>query len=440
MGIDRVKYAKLFEAFPNASQDTGAKALWANMVGKGLVLWAAGTVGRNSAENGKQMGAKLTFIDTNDQALSEAREEFGGNTLKVSGKITADEKGRIIELLSSERVHALINSPLKPGAPAPRLMDKSELVEINSRRAKKGLKPLVIADASIDQGGTIEGEESRTHDCPIMMIGGSPVCTVANMPGSRYTAAYASKLLQDATIEDLKRVIEAKARGWESVLADEPLLATAINTMAGKITHPAVAAYDEFRGLPSSTVDEAIKGAPPVRGKLKVVIPAPIKPFEHRVGLLPSGVRELKEWSDKIGIDLEVAVDARLGEGIIQTPDVEEISRKAYEAAGAVIYEDRSELMKGGHVYHFTKEPQGDELEYIEDGSSVHTYFHYTGFPKDFVKWALDKNITSVAFETREDEGGKLPCLIPMSHVDGRANALMIAAMLNPEIIRFTQK
>lgn len=210
---------------------------------------------------------------------------------------------------------------------------------------------------------------------------------------------------------------------------------TAVNTIAGKITHGEVA--KEFSSLPNATVDEALKEAPkPDKGRIKVVIPAPIKPYEHRIGVLPSGVKELLRWAADESIDVEFAVDLRLGESLKHTSGMEDITIEAYRQAGAEIYEDRRELMRGGHIYHFTKEPQGDELEHIEEGATVHTYFHYTGFPQQLVKWALDKRITSMAFETRTDEDGNLICLQPMSHVDGRSNALITAAILNPQIIQ----
>jgi|GEM_PF-1601909 len=437
--INRKNFGRLYENFPDAK----GSGLTEGLAGKGMVVWGAGVVGKNSAENAKQLGMKLTFIDISDAALTKAKDELGGETLKVSAKMIPEEKGKVLDLLSSENVDALNIGVLVKGAAAPRLLDKKDLREINRRRQEKELKPLVIADAAIDQGGTIEGEKATTHDNPVAFIEGSPVCTVANIPGSRFTAAYASKMLQEATIADLKRTIKAQAKGWDKALAEDPLLATAINTMGGKITYPEVA--DEFSGQPRGTVDEQVASMEkPKDGKIKLVIPSPIKPYEHRVGLLPSGVKDISDWAKKEGIDLEIAVDVRLGEAIPKTPEMEEISTEAYKKAGGKVYDDRDELMGGdgyaSHVYHFTKEPQGDELDNIRQGSAVHTYFHYTGFPEKLVKWAVDKKVTSVAFETREDEKGGLPTLAPMSHVDGRSNTLIIAAMLNPEIMEFRKK
>ncbi len=424
----------LYDNFPDAPKGGEAKLLVRALEGRGLAVWGAGTVGLNAAENASQMGMSLTFIDISEAALERAVERYGGVKLKVGRGLPPEDKARVAELLSGGGVDALNIGVLIPGAPAPTLLTGGDLAGINQRRRAGGLKPLVVADASIDQGGAIEGEEARTHDLPVQVIGGSPVCTVANMPGSRHTAAYASHLLQKATLEDLKLVVLAAARGWDGVLAKEPLLASAINTMGGRITHGEVAR--KFRNLPASTIDEALKHAPaPVAGRVKVAVPAEIKPCEHRAGLLPSGARELMDWARGMGLDVEVAVDARLGAGMAPSPNVESVSAEAYAAAGAKVYGDRGELMGGARVLHFVKEPQGDELEYIGKGASVHTYFHYTGFPESLVKWALDRGVTSVAYETRRDAAGSLPSLSPMSHVDGRSNALMIAAMLNPEVM-----
>jgi len=434
MKWSRERQAMLYDSFPDAPKKGEAKRLAGASNGKGLVVWGAGTVGLNAAENANQMGMNLTFIDISEAALDKAQEAYGGGRLKVGRGLPPEDKARVTELLSGGGVDALNIGVLIPGAPAPTLLTRGDLAGINGRRRAAGLKPLVVADASIDQGGAIEGEEARTHDLPVQVIGESPVCTIANMPGSRHTAAYASRLLQKATLDDLKLVVLAAARGWESVLAKEPLLASAINTMGGRITHGEVAR--KFQDLPASTVDEALEHAPaPAKGRIKVAVPAEIKPCEHRAGLLPSGVRELADWARGIGLEVEVAVDIRLGAGMTISPNVESVSADAYAAAGAKVYEDRGELMDGASVLHFVKEPQGDELEYIGEGASVHTYFHYTGFPRSLVKWALDRDVTSVAYETRRDGAGNLPSLAPMSHVDGRSNALMIAAMLNPEVM-----
>ncbi|MBU0762466.1 MAG: hypothetical protein KKD39_05520 [Candidatus Altiarchaeota archaeon] len=433
--IDRQKMEKLYSAFPAVAQDDAVKELLQPAQGKGVVIWGAGNVGLNAAENVKQMGAtNVAFIDISDAVLTNAAAQYGGEKIAVSKNITPAEKERIMSLLASDKVHALNIGVLLPGDKAPQLLSREDLTRINTQRAEKGLPALIIADAAIDQGGCVEGEKATTHDCPIRVIAGSPVISVANVPGSRYTAGYASKLLQEATLDDLKKIILATAFGWDKVFADDPTLKTAINTMGGKITYPKVS--EVFNQNPSSTVDEAVDGAPkPVGKKVKLAIPAAIKAFEHRAGILPTGVEELLRWAPTQGIDLEVGLDVRLGEGIVPTPGVEEISTEAYERAGGKIYNHRHELMAGANVLHFTKEPQGDELQYIEPGSAVHTYFHYTGFPEKLVKWALDKNITSVAFETREDAQGKLPCLKPMSHVDGRSNTLIIGALFNPEIM-----
>jgi hypothetical protein len=117
--IHRKKFGVLYDAFPDAPKTGEAAGLVKSMGGgRGMVIWGAGTVGLNAAENVHQMGKTLSYIDVSQSKLDEAVGEYGGSALRVSKEITAEEKEGVVELLSSDRVDALVIGVLKPGAPA----------------------------------------------------------------------------------------------------------------------------------------------------------------------------------------------------------------------------------------------------------------------------------------------------------------------------------
>ena len=421
--VNRTGWAKLFEDFPHAPVD---KELTQHMAGKTLVVWGAGHVGKGAAAVADEMDMNIVFLDMNDKTLEARREEFGPNHRYLKLEDISDDE--VDELLAHKDTMGCVDGCLVKGAKAPLIMPRARLRKINDMRAGAELVPLKIADASIDQGGGIEGIHATNHSKMIMSIEGSDVYGVANVPGSRYTAAYASEKLQEATVDDAKLIILARARGLDAALQRDSRLATALNTLAGEVTDEEVA--DTF-GKSSKKV-EALLGNPNIKqkdGKIIFVVTSEIKDYENRCAILPDGVKELYEFAAHEGIDLEIRVEAGAGTGI-------KIADKAFIDEGAVVIQDREELMAGADIVKTVKEPMGDQLKYIPDGVFYHTYFHYAGMDDaNILDWACKKNIASFAYETRIDAEGNIPGLIPMSDVDGRANALALAAMNDPQIV-----
>jgi len=438
--IDRVKWAELFTDFPNAPKDTN---LFENMRGKTLAIWGAGNVGKASAKVATQMGMKLVFLDINPKTLEERRGEFGPDQKYLNLRAVSD--ALVDGILTDEKTMGLVDGCLVPGGRAPLILTRTRLKRINEERTAKGLSTLPLADASIDQGGGIEGIHPTNHSSPFLSIEGSLVYAVANVPGSRYTALYASRTLQEATINDAKLLILARARGLNPAFERDPLLATGLNTFEGQVTDKEVAGHFNRR---FSSPEELIKtvGDKPGIENVVLAVPSEIKSYENRVGLLPSGVRELKEFALDEDIDLEVRVESQLGSGI-GIPDSE------YEESGAVVVtEGREVLLNGGKVggkekfykpadiVKTVKEPMGDQPQHTPAGAFLHTYFHYTDLPdSNILDWALEKSIASFAYETRVDSAGSIPGLIPMSDVDGRANTLALVALNNPGIVELVE-
>jgi alanine dehydrogenase len=104
------------------------------------------------------------------------------------------------------------------------------------------MKPgAVIVDVAVDQGGCIETCHPTTHDDPTFEVDGVVHYCVANMPGAvPRTSTFA---LSNAT---LPFVLELANKGAMAAIDSSDALASAANTIAGKLTCGPVAAAFEM--------------------------------------------------------------------------------------------------------------------------------------------------------------------------------------------------
>jgi len=142
---------------------------------------------------------------------------------------------------------------------------------------------------------------------------------------------------------------------------------------------------------------------------MRIGVPKEIKDEENRVGMAPAGVRELVAG----GHEVLVEKGAGIGSGF---PDDD------YRKAGAQLV-SVGETWDAGLVVKI-KEPLEKEFRFLKD-QIVFTYFHLAGVPKSLTEELLKKKTTAIAYETVEDEKGKLPLLAPMSAVAGNMAVVM---------------
>jgi alanine dehydrogenase len=135
-------------------------------------------------------------------------------------------------------------------------------------------------------------------------------------------------------------------------------------------------------------------------------VPKEIKQDEYRVALLPVGVEELVRRGHQ-GV---VEAGAGLGSGLA---DHEYLRQGADLVAGPADVFGRADLIVK------VKEPQPCEWPMIRRGQTVFTYFHFAA-DEQLTKAMLETGATCVAYETLEDDQGRLPLLTPMSEVAGR--------------------
>ncbi|MBB5883202.1 alanine dehydrogenase [Xanthomonas sp. LMG 8992] len=137
-----------------------------------------------------------------------------------------------------------------------------------------------------------------------------------------------------------------------------------------------------------------------------VGVPKEIKNHEYRIGLTPSGVRELVLHGHQVLVQ-------RGGGQAIGLTDAE------YERAGARIAEDAASVFAQAEMIVKVKEPQPEECALLRPGQLLFTYLHLAPDPQQAA--ALQRSgCTAIAYETVTDGHGGLPLLAPMSEVAGR--------------------
>lgn len=144
-----------------------------------------------------------------------------------------------------------------------------------------------------------------------------------------------------------------------------------------------------------------------------------VKNNENRVGLTPDVVKELVQRGHRVLVQ-ETA-------GLLSG-----YSDHDYVDAGAEMVRDPGDLASEVDILVKVKEPLREEY-YVLDllkGKTIYTYFHLSGIEKSVTKRLVENEISAVAYETIEDDKGRLPLLAPMSEIAGVASIQYAAQYL----------
>jgi alanine dehydrogenase len=135
-------------------------------------------------------------------------------------------------------------------------------------------------------------------------------------------------------------------------------------------------------------------------------VPKEIKNHEYRIGLTPSGARELIANGHKVMVQRDGGKSIGL-------------TNEQYQKAGAEIVDSAEEIFKRADMIIKVKEPQPVECAMLRPGQILYTYLHLAPDP-DQTKALVASGCTAIAYETVTDRKGGLPLLAPMSEVAGR--------------------
>ncbi|MEE3369497.1 MAG: alanine dehydrogenase [Planctomycetota bacterium] len=135
-------------------------------------------------------------------------------------------------------------------------------------------------------------------------------------------------------------------------------------------------------------------------------VPREVKEDEYRVGMIPVGVEELVGRGHTVLIE----TGAGMGSGL---PD------RAYLQEGAEVVRDATEIYGRADLVVKVKEPLKTEWPLIRPAQQVFTFFHFAA-DRALTEAMLAARPICLAYETLEDQQGRLPLLTPMSEVAGR--------------------
>jgi alanine dehydrogenase len=139
---------------------------------------------------------------------------------------------------------------------------------------------------------------------------------------------------------------------------------------------------------------------------MRIGVPREIKPLEGRVGLIPAACAEL------VRAGHEVFIETSAGEksGYLN---------EEFEKVGVTILPSAEEVYGKAEMIVKVKEPVDGDLRYIREDHLLFCYLHLAALP-ELTRRLCEIGCTAVAFETVEDDRGRLPLLAPMSDIAGR--------------------
>jgi alanine dehydrogenase len=186
-----------------------------------VVILGGGVAGTHAAIISAGMGATVTVVDRNPEALRRISHQLGAHVRTVFS--TRDS----VELLCKS-ADLVIGTVLIAGAAAPKLISAATV---------KAMKPgSVIVDVAIDQGGCAETSRPTTHSNPTYVVDGVVHYCVANIPGAvPRTSTFA---LSNCT---LPFILELADHGLRRALGEDEHLRNGLNVHDGMVTNRAVA-------------------------------------------------------------------------------------------------------------------------------------------------------------------------------------------------------
>ena len=185
-----------------------------------VVVIGAGAAGMNAIDVAVGLGAMVTVLDINVEALERVQFRWGS-------RVATDHSNRGSVAEWTERADLVIGAVLVAGDRAPIVVDRGMLT---------GMKDgAVVVDISIDQGGCFETSKETTHHEPVYVVDGVLHYAVGNIPGS--VPHTSSRALSNAILP----YVHTLAHGVDQAISERPELELGVNVARGSITNPAVA-------------------------------------------------------------------------------------------------------------------------------------------------------------------------------------------------------
>jgi len=131
------------------------------------------------------------------------------------------------------------------------------------------------------------------------------------------------------------------------------------------------------------------------------------RPFEHRIGLTPGGVKALTDRGHRVYVEN----DAGLGAGFT--------NENYRQVGGTIVFSDEEVLLRSELVLRISPPPPA-EIDRYQPGQVVVSSWHLALAPAERVRALLEARVATVGYEIIEDEHGRAPVLQAMSEMAGR--------------------
>ncbi len=185
-----------------------------------VVVIGAGAAGLNAVDVAVGLGAQVTVLDVNLEALERVQHRWGS-------RVVTDYSTRGSVQEWTTKADLVVGAVLVAGDKSPIVVDRGMLAT---------MKPgAVMVDISIDQGGCFETSRETTHQDPIYEVDGIVHYAVGNIPGS--VPHTSSRALSNATLP----YVHALSKGMAGAVGIRPELIGGINVAGGQLTNAAVA-------------------------------------------------------------------------------------------------------------------------------------------------------------------------------------------------------
>lgn len=206
-----------------------ARLLQTNYGGKGILLGGiagvpqaeviiigGGTAGTNAAKSFLGLGAHVTILDKDINALQRVTERFPQVVTMPATRRNIDRTCAYADVV--------VGAVLVPGERAPIVVTRETLKLMRPRS--------LIIDLSIDLGGCFETSRPTAHDHPTYIEEGIMHYCVPNVPA--VVARTATHAFVNAA---LPYISEIAALGTEKAIKTDPAIEAAVNTHNGELLH-----------------------------------------------------------------------------------------------------------------------------------------------------------------------------------------------------------
>src|SRR5215216_4459708 len=193
-----------------------------------VVIIGGGVVGMYATEGFTGLGAHVTILDNDVNALQEVYNRFPNVVTMMSTKRNIEK--------TTAYADVVVGAVLISGERTPTLI---------TRQMMRAMKPRsVFIDVSIDQGGCAETSRPTMHDQPTYIEEGVIHYCVPNMPG--VVARTATHAFVNAA---MPYIVQIANEGVGAAITNNPALQKAVNTHNGKLVHLTLLSRGVYDGL-----------------------------------------------------------------------------------------------------------------------------------------------------------------------------------------------